>query len=125
MNIKRIFIAFGATFLVICCLFMVLKKSLVAGMLAGLAIGVLNFAAIVFTVKTLIRPEAGKTSTMATLAIYLGKLAAIGMTVAILIKYMKYFSIKGFLIGFTLTLLVILVEAGMSSLKKQEKTESI
>jgi hypothetical protein len=112
INTKRIFLTYMVVFVVICFLFFVMKRELVSGMLAGLAIGAVNLAAIVFTVKSLVKPGSQSTgAALLTVLIYLLKLVVIGCAIAALIIFRKYFSIKGFLIGFTLTLVLLAADA--------------
>jgi hypothetical protein len=112
INIKRIFLTYIAVFVVICFLFFVMKREIVSGMLAGLATGAINLAAIAFTVKSLVKPGSQSTgAALLTVLVYLLKLAVIGCAIAALIIFRKYFSIMGFLIGFTLTLVLLALDA--------------
>jgi len=121
INIKRIFVLFLAAFVVICCLFFIIKREIVSGLLAGLAIGAVNLAAIVFTVKSIIKPDAPSAgAAVITVLIYLLKVILIGCAIAAFIIFRKYYSIKGFLIGFTLTLVLILIEVLISKLKMEK-----
>lgn len=122
INIKRIFVLFFIVFVVICCLLFVMKREIVFGLIAGLAIGALNLAAITFTVKSLVKQGSGSTAAaLLTVLIYLLKIAVIGCAIAAVIVFRKYFSIKGFLIGFTLTLVLIAAEAMVSKMTTEAK----
>ncbi len=112
INIKRIFVLFFFVFVVICCLLFVMKREMVLGLMSGLMIGALNLAAITFTVKSLVKQGSNSAAAaFLTVLIYLLKIAVIGCAIAAVVIFRKYFSIKGFLIGFTLTLVIIVVEA--------------
>jgi Na+/melibiose symporter-like transporter len=122
INIKRIFVLFFILFVVICCLLFVMKREIVFGLNAGLAIGALNLAAITFTVKSLIKPGSSSAgAALLTVLVYLLKIAVIGCAIAAVIIYRQYFSIKGFLIGFTLTLVLIAAEALVPKMTKETK----
>ena len=109
-------------FVVICCLLFVIKRELAAGMLAGIAVGTLNLAAIVITVKSLVKQGSQSTAAaLFTVLLYFAKLAAIGCAVAAVVMMKKFFSIKGFLIGFTLTLVLLALEALMVKMTKETK----
>lgn len=112
INIKRIFLTYMVSFVVICCLLFIVKRELVFGMIAGIAVGAINLAAITLTVKSLVKQ--GSQSTLAallTVLVYLLKIAVIGCAIAAVIIFRKYISIKGFLIGFTLTLVLLALDA--------------
>lgn len=101
--------------MLICCLLFVLKREMVSGLMAGLAVGAANFAAIVFTVKSVVKAGAVPAgAVISTVFVYLLKAVLIGSAVAALIIFRKYYSIKGFLIGFTLTLVLIATDAVIS-----------
>jgi hypothetical protein len=92
-----------------------MKRELVSGLLAGLVVGAVNFAAIVFTVKSVVKAgEAPAGAVLATVLVYFLKVILIGSAVAALVIFRKYYSIKGFLIGFTLTLVLIATDAMIS-----------
>ncbi len=123
INIKRIFILFFACFVITCCLFAVIRREIVSGLLAGLALGTINFAAIVFTVKSVVKPDTPSTgAVIMTVLIYFLKVMLIGCALAGLIIFRKYYSIKGFLIGFTLTLVLIAADALISRVKKHRSS---
>jgi hypothetical protein len=103
-------------------MFFVMKREIVSGLLAGLSIGAINLAAIVFTVKSIVKPDAPSTSAAVwAILIYLFKVILIGCVIAALIIFRKYYSIKGFLFGFTLTLVLISLEVLISKLKMETK----
>jgi hypothetical protein len=100
---------------IICCLIFVTKREIVLGLVSGLALGAVNFAAIVFTVKSVVRPDAVPAgAALLTVLVYLFKLALIGCSIAALIIFRKHYSIAGFLIGFTLTLVLIMADVLIS-----------
>jgi hypothetical protein len=112
INLKRIFLTYLVVGVVLCFLFFVIKRELVSGMLAGLAIGAMNLAAIAFTVKSLVKQGSQSTSAaLLTVLVYLMKVVIIGCAIGALIIFRKYFSIKGFLIGFTLTLVLLALDS--------------
>jgi hypothetical protein len=121
INIRRIFVLFFIVFVVICCLLFVMKREMVLGLISGLMIGALNFAAITFTVKSLVKQGSNSAAAaFLTVLIYILKIGIIGCAIAAVVIFGKYFSIKGFLIGFTLTLLIIGVEAVIASVAKHQ-----
>ncbi len=98
--------------MVLCCLFFFVKHNFIFGLVAGFGTGVLNFGAIVFSVKSIIKPGAASASAaLASVVVYLAKTALIGGLIAVLVIYRKNYSIKGFLVGFTLTLVLLAAEA--------------
>jgi hypothetical protein len=107
---------------VICCLLFVIKRETVAGLLLGIAVGALNLAAITLTVKSLVKQGSQSTSAaLLTVLVYFLKLAIIGCAVAAVVIFRKYFSVKGFLIGFTLTLVLLALDALAMKMTKEAK----
>jgi len=112
INLKRIFLTYLIVSVVICFLLFVIKRELAAGLVSGIAIGALNLAVISLTVKSIVKQ--GSRSAMAafsTVLVYFVKLAVVGCAIATVVVFRKYISIKGFLIGFTLTLVILAVDA--------------
>ena len=123
LNFKRLLIEAGIAIVIMCAMFFAADRRLALGLAAGFVIGALNIAAITFTVKGLITPDAKADRAMITVAVYFIKMLVIGATIALVIIFRKYFSIKGFLTGFTLTLALLFVEYCLAALKtKTERT---
>jgi len=117
INLKRIFLTYLILSVVICFLLFVIKREFVAGLISGIAIGALNLAVISLTVKSLVKQ--GSQSTLAallTVLVYFIKLAIVGCAIAAVVIFRQHISIIGFLIGFTLTLVLLAVEALVSKM---------
>lgn len=112
INLKRIFLTYLVVGVVLCSLLFVMKREIVFGLLIGIAVGAINLAAITLTVKSLVKQGSQSTAAaLITVLFYFVKLFIVGCAVAAVVIFRKYFSIKGFLIGFTLTLVLLAVDA--------------
>ena len=123
MDFKRLSIAAAVIAAALSCV-MFFDLRLGAGLLAGFLTGAVNLAAIAVTVKALLRGGSDAASApagtaVAAVLVYFVKIALIGAVIAALVIYRKFYSIKGFLIGFTLTLLLILAEGAITALKEK------
>ena len=99
-------------FVVICFLIFVIKREIVAGLLVGIAIGTLNLAAVTLTVRSFVKQGSQNAMTVfLTVFVYFLKMAVVACAIAAVVIFRKYFSIAGFLIGFTLTLVILAVHA--------------
>ena len=106
---KKLSLVFAAGLVIVCSFYMVFRAQLVNGILAGYLTGVINFFIITLTVKNLLGADGASSASKALKAvfIYLAKLAAFGGLIAFLVIYRETYSIKGFLAGFTATLIII------------------
>ena len=112
INLKRIFLTYLMVFVVICFLIFVIKREIVAGLLVGIAIGTLNLAAVTLTVRSFVKQGSQNAMTVfLTVFVYFLKMAVVACAIAAVVIFRKYFSIAGFLIGFTLTLVILAVHA--------------
>ena len=122
INLKRIFLTYLIVSVVICFLLFVIKKELVAGFICGIAIGAINLAAISFTVRSIVKQGSQSAlAALSTVLVYFVKLAVIGCAIAAVVIFRKYISIKGFLIGFTLTLVILAADALVVKMTKETK----
>jgi hypothetical protein len=112
INYKRLAIVAAVFLAVIASLFLFIPRPFVWGLLLGYLTGAINFAAIVLTVKTLFKePEGNKV--LPAILIYITKIAVICAVLVALIMFRKHYDFKGFLVGFTISLLILIAENGM------------
>ena len=117
INLKRIFLTYLVVFVVICCLIFVIKREIVAGLLVGIAIGSLNLAAVTLTVRSFVKQGSQSAMTVfLTVFVYFLKMAVAACAIAAVVIFRKYFSIAGFLIGFTLTLVILALYATVAKM---------
>ncbi len=122
MNFKRLLFLALTALGIIGAAFFLIDKRLFAGMAAGFVTGALNISAIIFTVRGTITPDSKKGAALISVLVYVIKLVVIGAIIALVIIFRKDYSIKGFLMGFTLTLLLLMTEYIITVLTKtQEK----
>jgi hypothetical protein len=122
INLKRIFLTYLIVSVVICFLLFVIKRELVAGLVSGVAVGAIDLAVISLTVKSIVKQ--GSQSALAallTVLVYFVKIAVIGCAVAAVVIFRKHISIIGFLIGFTLTLVILGTDALVVKMTKETK----
>jgi hypothetical protein len=122
INLKRIFLTYLVVFVVLCCLIFVIKRELAAGLIIGVIIGAMNLAAVTLTVKSFVKQGSqNAAAAFFTVLVYFVKMAFAAGAVAAVVIFRKYFSIMGFLIGFTLTLVILAVEAFFAKMTKETK----
>ncbi len=92
-----------------------LSRRLVNGMLAGFFTGIINFFIISFLVKKIfaIINEIAATKIIKMLLVYIIKILFFSFVIFLVIINREFLSILGFLIGFTLTVVVIFLESLM------------
>jgi len=115
LNYGRMAIMAAAVLAAVSGLFFILKIEIASGIMAGYLTGIISFTALVFTVKILLKdPKNNSVRTaVAAVLVYLTKIAVIGGVLILLIVYRKYFDLRGFLAGFTISLLILLAENGI------------
>ncbi|MFP4466391.1 MAG: hypothetical protein ACLFP1_05010 [Candidatus Goldiibacteriota bacterium] len=104
---------FGALFFMQAVLFFFIERKFVNGMLTGYTLGIINYFIIVFTVKKLIlgSSEGMKTGARVLAGIvYIIKIIVFVLMLYMLIKFKEYYSLSGFLTGFTVSLAGIIIE---------------
>lgn len=112
LNIKRIFLTYLVVGVVLCSLFFIVKRDSVFGLLSGVFVGAINLAVITLTVKSIVKQGSQSTAAaLLTVFVYFIKLFIVGCAVAAVVIFRKHISIAGFLIGFTLTLVLIAIDA--------------
>jgi len=112
INYKRIILIFLAVLVVLGSSYLYLENALANGLTAGFLTGVINFYVITFTVKWLLSDKEGAPAGKAALSVlvFLGKIILFSALIAGLVIYRKYYSIFGFLGGFTASMAVIGIE---------------
>ncbi|MBP7793292.1 MAG: hypothetical protein KA120_09575 [Candidatus Goldbacteria bacterium] len=115
INYKRITIVYLIILAGILFSYIFLTGRLVNGMLAGYFTGVINFFILTFLVKKIF-DVTNKTVTsrvVKMIVIYLLKIVFFAFIIFLIVVNRKIFSIIGFLIGFTLTVVIIFIESLM------------
>lgn len=115
INYKRITIIFSIILFCILFFYFVFSKRFTNGMLTGYFTGVVNFFIVSFFVKKIfgIINEMATSKVIKMLLIYLFKILFFSFVVFLIVINREIFSIIGFLIGFTLTVVVIFIESLM------------
>jgi hypothetical protein len=127
LNYKRLAIIAAVVFAALAGLFFIIKIGFAAGIMAGFLTGVISFTMLVLTVKSLLKEPNKNSLGTALLAvlIYLLKIAVIGAILAVIIVYRKHFDLRGFLIGFTISLLILLAENVIVIFNNSEKKKLV
>ncbi|MCX7698627.1 MAG: ATP synthase subunit I [Candidatus Goldbacteria bacterium] len=113
INYKRIIIIFSLILLCILFSYFVFSRRQINGVLAGYFTGIANFFIISFLVTKIFEKidEIISSKIIKILIVYLLKIIFFSIVIFLIIKNRNIFGILGFLIGFTLTLVIIFIES--------------
>lgn len=125
INYKRVIIIFFTILFFILFLYFVSSQRFVNGMLSGYFTGVINFFILSFLVKKIfsIINETVTSKVIKMLLIYLLKILFFSFVIFLIVINREIFSIIGFLIGFTLTVIVIFIESLMLQRCRRNNTK--
>lgn len=113
INYKRIIIVFLIILFCVLFFYFIFSVRLVNGMLAGYFTGIINFFIITFLVKKIfsVISDIATQKTIKILFVYFLKILFFSLIIFLIVINKEIFSIIGFLIGFTLTVVVIFMES--------------
>ena len=122
MNIKRTLLFFGAALLAACSLYLITDSRTANGAVAGIVIGGINLALIALTVKKIVTGaiEAPKAAAKGV-SIFMGKIGLLAIMVGAVVINRETFAISGFLGGFTISVIIVLIEGWLSRPAKAGK----
>lgn len=112
INFKRITIFFLIVLVLIFLLYFVFEKKIINGIIVGYLTGALNFFGISFMVKKIfgVINEVAISKVIKIILIYLLKILLFTLIIFLVVKNREFFNIFGFIIGFTLTVIIIFIE---------------
>jgi hypothetical protein len=115
MSIKRLLLFFGAALLAAGSLYFFTDSRTANGALAGVAIGGFNLAAITVTVKKIVTGRVAAPKAAAKgVSIFFAKIGLLAIMTAVVVVKKETFGIAGFISGFTLSVIIVLIEGWLS-----------
>jgi|DewCreStandDraft_4_1066084.scaffolds.fasta_scaffold08666_3 hypothetical protein len=112
INLKRITMFFLIVLFIIFFLYFAFEKKIINGIIVGYLTGALNFFGISFIVKKIfgVINEVAISKVIKVILIYLIKILLFALVIFLVVTNREIFNIFGFIIGFSLTVIIIFIE---------------